>query len=65
MNDPIVDEVRRIRDAHAAGVVYAPDAAAKARVLFSYYQGVLTEARIRNDLAVFRDVAAGTLTIGL
>jgi len=52
-----------IRDAHAAGVIYAPDAAAKARVLFTYYQGVLTEARIRNDLAVFRDVAAGTLEL--
>jgi TetR/AcrR family transcriptional repressor of nem operon len=52
-----------IRDAHAAGVVYAPDAAAKARVLFTYYQGVLTEARIRNDLAVFRNVAAETLEL--
>jgi TetR/AcrR family transcriptional repressor of nem operon len=52
-----------IRDAHAAGVIYAPDAAAKARVLFTYYQGVLTEARIRNDLAVFGDVAAGTLEL--
>jgi TetR/AcrR family transcriptional repressor of nem operon len=52
-----------IRDAHAAGMVYAPDAAGKARVLFTYYQGLLTEARIRNDLNVFRDVARGTLEL--
>jgi TetR/AcrR family transcriptional repressor of nem operon len=52
-----------IRDGHAAGVIYAPDAAGKARVLFTYYQGLLTEARIRNDLDVFRDVARGTLEL--
>ena len=52
-----------IRDAHAAGVIHAPDPAAKARVLFTYFQGVLTEARIRNDLNVFRDVARGTLEL--
>ena len=52
-----------VRDAHAAGVVYAPDAAGKARVLFTYYQGLLTEARIRNDLDVFRDVGRGTLEL--
>ena len=52
-----------VRDAHAAGVVYAPDAAGKARVLFTYYQGLLTEARIRNDLEVFRDVLSGTMEL--
>jgi TetR/AcrR family transcriptional repressor of nem operon len=66
--EEILDYKRRyfesaIRDAHAAGVIHAPDAAAKARVLFTYYQGVLTEARIRNDLNVFRDVARGTLEL--
>ena len=49
-----------IRDAHAAGVIYAPDAAAKARTLFAFYQGLLTDARIRNDLAVLRDALGGT-----
>src|SRR5206468_1055436 len=39
-----------IRDAHAAGLIHAPDAAAKARSLFAYYQGLMTEARIRNNL---------------
>ncbi len=52
-----------IRDAHSAGLIYAPDAPAKARLLFTYYQGLLTEARIRNDLKVFGDIAAGTLEL--
>lgn len=52
-----------IRDAHAAGLIHAPDAAAKARLLFTYYQGLLTEARIRNDLEILRDTAKGTLQL--
>lgn len=52
-----------IRDAHAAGLIDAPDAAAKARILFSYYQGVVTEARIQNDLAVLREAVRGTLEL--
>jgi TetR/AcrR family transcriptional repressor of nem operon len=52
-----------IRDGHAAGAIYAPDAPGKARVLFTYYQGLLTEARIRNDLDVFRDVLRGTMEL--
>jgi TetR/AcrR family transcriptional repressor of nem operon len=56
----ILDYKRRylesaIRDAHAAGLIHAPDAAAKARMLYTYYQGLLTEARIQNDLAVLRE----------
>ena len=49
-----------IRDAHAAGLVNAPDAEAKARTLFTYYEGQLTEARIRNDLEVLKDAVRGT-----
>ena len=49
-----------IRDAHAAGLIHAPDAAAKARVLFCYYQGLLTEARIKNDLELLREAMQGT-----
>src|SRR5213075_901570 len=49
-----------IRDAHAAGLIHAPDAASKARVLFCYYQGLITEARIRNDLELLRGVIEGT-----
>ena len=61
----ILDQKRRylesaIRDAHAAGLVRAPDAAAKARTLFAYYQGLMTEARIHNDLGVLREALRGT-----
>lgn len=49
-----------IRDAHAAGLIHAPDAAAKARALFAYYQGVQTQARIENNLAVLDDAIRGT-----
>jgi len=61
----ILDQKRKylesaIRDAHAAGLIHAPDAAAKAKTLFTYYEGQLTEARIRNDLAVVRDAICGT-----
>ena len=48
-----------IRDAHAAGLVDAPDAAAKAGIVFVYYQGLLTEARIRNDLKVLAGAIDG------
>ncbi len=49
-----------IRDAQAAGVINAPDPAAKARALFAYYQGLMTEARIRNNLEVLREAYKGT-----
>jgi TetR/AcrR family transcriptional repressor of nem operon len=48
-----------LRDAHAAGLIHAPDAAAKARLLFTYYQGLLTEARIQNDLEILRNAIHG------
>jgi TetR/AcrR family transcriptional repressor of nem operon len=49
-----------IRDAHAAGLIHAPDPAAKAMVLFCYYQGLVTEARIRNNLEIMRAAIQGT-----
>jgi len=52
-----------IRDAHAAGLVQAPDCCSKARTLFSYYQGVLTEARINNNLEILRDAIRGMYEI--
>lgn len=52
-----------IRDAHAAGLIDAPNAAEKARILFTFFQGLLTDARIRNDLDVLRDAARGTLQL--
>src|ERR1041385_5843313 len=52
-----------IRDAHAAGLIRAPDAAAKAGTLFAYYQGLATEARIHNNLEIFRDAIRGTFEL--
>jgi TetR/AcrR family transcriptional repressor of nem operon len=52
-----------IRDAHATGLIHAPDAAQKARLVFTFYEGLLTEARIRNDLKVLRDAARGTFEL--
>jgi TetR/AcrR family transcriptional regulator, transcriptional repressor for nem operon len=48
-----------IRDADAAGVIHAPDADAKARMIFAYYEGLLTQARIQNDVEVLREIASG------
>ena len=63
MNDPIVDEVRRVRDAHAAGLIHAPDAAAKYRMLFAYFQGLMTQARIENNLDLMRDAVRGAFEL--
>jgi TetR/AcrR family transcriptional repressor of nem operon len=52
-----------IRDAHAAGLIHAPDAAQKARVLFAYYQGVATQARIENKLETLQDAIRGTYDV--
>jgi len=49
-----------IRDAHAAGLVNAPDPAAKSRILFAYIQGLATQARIQNSLDVLKDAITGT-----
>jgi TetR/AcrR family transcriptional repressor of nem operon len=44
-----------IRDAHAQGLIVAPDASAKARALFACYQGTLAQARIENNVDLVRD----------
>ncbi len=44
-----------IRDAHAQGLIVAPDPAAKARALFACYHGTLAQARIQNDVELIRD----------
>jgi len=64
----IMDQARKyletaIRDAHAAGLIRAPDPAAKARTLYAYHEGVLTQARIQNDVGVLKDMWRGTLDI--
>jgi len=58
--------VSAIRDAHAQGLINAPDPEAKARALFACYQGTLTQARIQNDVGLIRDfkeVAAEVLGV--
>jgi len=55
--------ISAIRDAHAAGLIHAPDPEAKARIVFSYGEGLLTEARIRNDLEILREMASGTFQL--
>jgi TetR/AcrR family transcriptional regulator, transcriptional repressor for nem operon len=52
-----------IRDAHAQGLIDAPDPAAKARMLFAYSEGLLTQARILNDAEVLREMAEGVMGI--
>jgi len=52
-----------IRDAHAVGLIHAPDAGAKARVLMAYFEGLLTQARIQNNVEVLRESASGMFTI--
>lgn len=52
-----------IRDAHAQGLIDAPDPAAKARMLFAYSEGLLTQARIVNDLEVLKEMKEGVLGI--
>jgi TetR/AcrR family transcriptional repressor of nem operon len=47
--------VSAIRDAHAQGLIVAPDPEAKARALFACYHGTLAQARIQNDLELIRD----------
>ncbi|HZI30992.1 MAG TPA: TetR/AcrR family transcriptional regulator, partial [Candidatus Binatia bacterium] len=52
-----------IRDAHANGEIQAPDPEAKARMIVAYYEGLLTQARIQNDVKILRDMASGMFSI--
>jgi TetR/AcrR family transcriptional regulator, transcriptional repressor for nem operon len=52
-----------IRDAHAQGLIEAPDAKAKAKTLFMFIQGALTQARIQNNVEVLRDVYPNALDL--
>jgi len=50
-----------IRDAHAQGLIAAPDAKAKAQALFACFQGTLTQARIQNSVEPLREFASVAL----
>jgi TetR/AcrR family transcriptional repressor of nem operon len=47
--------ISAIRDAHAQGLIVAPDPEAKAKTLFACYHGTLAQARIQNDVETLRD----------
>src|SRR5215216_763500 len=58
--------VSAVRDAQAAGLIDAPDPVAKAKALFSCYQGTMAQARIQNDvelLRAFKHVAKDVLGV--
>ena len=48
-----------IRDAHAQGLIHAPDANRKARMIWAYAQGVMGQARICNCLSTLQELKAG------
>jgi TetR/AcrR family transcriptional repressor of nem operon len=52
-----------IRDADAAGEIHAPDPGAKARMIVAYCEGLLTQARIHNDVSILRDMTKGMRSI--
>jgi TetR/AcrR family transcriptional regulator, transcriptional repressor for nem operon len=58
--------VSAVRDAAAEGLIDAPDPGAKARALFSCYQGMMAQARIQNDIELlrgFKEVAMEVLGV--
>lgn len=46
-----------IRDAQTEGLIAPGDAAAKARCVFAYCEGLITQARIYNDAEILRNMA--------
>lgn len=52
-----------IRDAHAQGLINAPDAQAKAQCLAAFFEGTLTQARIQNDTELVRELYTGALAL--
>jgi TetR/AcrR family transcriptional regulator, transcriptional repressor for nem operon len=52
-----------IRDAHAQGLIDAPDAEAKAKSLFVFVQGALAQARIENNVEVLRNIYPSALDL--
>ena len=52
-----------IREAHAQGLIVAPDAKARAKMLLSFFQGSVTNARIQNDPKVLRAMSAGAISL--
>lgn len=52
-----------IRDAHAEGALVAVDAGTKAKMLFAFFQGTLTQARIRNEPLLLLELKSGAMDL--
>jgi len=52
-----------VRDAHAQGLFDSNDVSAKIRMLGAYMEGLMTQARIRNDVNVLREMLPGIYQI--
>jgi hypothetical protein len=52
-----------VRDVHAAGLFETSDLPAKIRMLGAYIEGLFTQARIRNDLNVLKEMYPGICQI--
>ena len=52
-----------IRDANTAGLTHVADPANMAQMVIAYIQGLLTQARIRNDLEHLRDMSRVVFTL--
>ena len=44
-----------LSDGNAAGLIHALDAVSKGRMLYAYYEGSMTQARIEDDVERLRD----------
>jgi TetR/AcrR family transcriptional repressor of nem operon len=52
-----------IRDAHAQGLIDAPDPQAKARCLSALFEGTMTQARIQNSVEVLKELYPSSLAL--
>ena len=52
-----------IRDAHAQGLFEAGDVSARIRMVGAYIEGLMTQARIRNDVNVLKEMLPGIYQI--
>ncbi|MDB6053497.1 MAG: TetR family transcriptional regulator [Verrucomicrobiales bacterium] len=48
-----------IRDCHSHGLVRCPNATSKAKLLFAYFQGIMTQARIQNCVELIKALPDG------
>jgi TetR/AcrR family transcriptional repressor of nem operon len=52
-----------IRDAQAEGLIAETDARAKARAVYAYVEGLLSQARIQDDVEVLKEMEPGIMDI--